>query len=53
MGLDVVRTDQESDALVAEMKQGLNRAHDDQIKDNMRDNAMTAMDSFEQQYAKL
>jgi hypothetical protein len=47
VGLDVVRTDQESDAIIAEMKNGINTTYDYQIKDNMRDHAMTAMDSFE------
>jgi hypothetical protein len=29
VGLDVVRTDQESDALIAEMKNGMDKANDE------------------------
>lgn len=53
VGLDVIRTDQESDRLIYEQQRGINVRADNLIKENLKDQTGVAMLSIEQKYARL
>lgn len=52
VGLDVIRSDPEADRLLAEHKRGCLR-NDHLVQSNLKDHAAAAMETQEQQYAKL
>lgn len=53
VGLDVLRTDQDSDELVFEQRRGINIRVDTVIKANLLDHTAVCMQSKEQRYQKL
>ena len=53
VGLDVVRTDQDSDRLVFEQRRGINIRVDAVIKANLQDHTAVCMQTEEQRYQKL
>lgn len=53
VGLDVIRTDQESDKIVFEQRRGINIRADAIIKGNLLDQTATCMETKEQRYQRL